>query len=112
MPACPTLRTVARLGLPLCGWLSLALFVFIASGLPVPVPYAKDLSRAFPCMFSQCGCRNADQCWQTCCCHTAQFRLDWARDHGIQPPPALVAAAAAEPSTMADVESPAACCAR
>lgn len=100
-----TFRTIARLGFPLCGWLSLALFVFVASGLPIPVPYAKDLSRAFPCMFSQCGCRNADQCWRSCCCHSARYRLAWAKSHDIRPPTLLVAAADAEVRAMAHGET-------
>jgi hypothetical protein len=89
-------RAWIRLGLPLCGWFSLALFVFAVSGLPIPVPFAKDLSRAFPCMSSHCGCRNAEQCWRSCCCHSAAERLAWAKAHAVEAPQFLVLAAHAE----------------
>jgi hypothetical protein len=92
-------RTLFRVGFPVCGWLSLALFVFAVSGVPIPIPYAKDLSRPFPCMFSQCGCRDADQCWRSCCCHTAAERLVWANAHQVIAPDFLAAVAKTESET-------------
>jgi hypothetical protein len=103
------LRAIVRLGFPLCGWLSLALFVFVASGLPIPLPFAKDLSRPFPCMFHQCGCRSAEQCWQSCCCHSAAERVAWARSHQLRPPVDIVEGAQAE-CLDRSCESRKACC--
>jgi hypothetical protein len=103
-----TLHELFRLGLPLCGWVSLTLFVFAVSGLPIPLPLAKDLSRPFPCMFDACGCRSAEQCWRSCCCHIARERLAWAKAHQVRPPAVVVAAAKRE----ARLQSPGgrACC--
>ncbi len=95
MRSCLYLRTLYRLGFPLCGWLALMLFVLIASGVPIPVPYAKDLSQPFPCMFGQCGCRSAEQCWRNCCCHTPEQRLAWAAAHRVATPAFLKEQAAA-----------------
>ena len=95
-----------RTGLPirwrLCGWLSTALYLAVASGisLPLPAPAAegvqKDKSQPYPCMNSPCGCRSAEQCWRHCCCHTLAQRLEWARENHVQPPDYVLAEAAAE----------------
>lgn len=39
----------------------------------------------FPCQFSQCGCRTAEQCRTSCCCHTKQEKFAWAIERGIDP---------------------------
>src|SRR5690606_23528150 len=114
-PASPMLSRRAvhellRLGFPLCGWLSLALFVLVASGVPIPLPIAKDLSQPFPCMFGRCGCRNAEQCWNHCCCHSVTQRLAWAKARGVTPPASLVAAAEAARLPDARKAASAACC--
>lgn len=45
----------------------------------------------FPCEDCGCGCRTARQCWSGCCCFSVDERLAFARKHGIQPPPELLA---------------------
>lgn len=67
-------------------WSALLVYVCVSCGFSAPIPCGKDLSRPFPCMHSRCGCQNADQCWQSCCCHTASQRLAWAAEHGVTPP--------------------------
>jgi hypothetical protein len=37
-------------------------------------------------MAGSCGCKTAEQCWRSCCCHSLAERLAWARARGIQPP--------------------------
>jgi hypothetical protein len=111
MRSCRILRTVCRLGFPLCGWLSLALFVFVISGLPIPVPFARDVSQAFPCMFHRCGCRDAQQCWKSCCCHTPSQRLAWAKAHDVQPPAEVAERLKADcPDGSCETRQP--CCAK
>ncbi|MFM7075065.1 MAG: hypothetical protein ACKO3G_03230 [Planctomycetaceae bacterium] len=88
-------RTIVRL-------VTLA-YLLVALGLPLPVGTvadvpgvvapgggiaagllaAKDRSRPFPCMNSPCGCGSAEQCFESCCCHTPAERLAWARRHGL-----------------------------
>ena len=88
-------RTIARI-------VTLA-YASVALGLPLPVGTvadvpgvvapgggiaagllaAKDRSRPFPCMNSPCGCGSAEQCFESCCCHTPSERLAWARRHGL-----------------------------
>ena len=74
----------------------------IASGLPLPAVAAaageaakKDLSKPFPCMNRPCGCKNADECWHSCCCFSMREKLAWAKANGVEPP-AYVREAAAE----------------
>ena len=105
-------RTFFRVGFPLCGWLSLALFVFAVSGVPIPIPYGKDLSRPFPCMFSQCGCRDAEQCWRSCCCHTAVHRVAWAKAHQVIAPDFLRASAQTEAEHAQREPTAGGCCVR
>ena len=38
----------------------------------------------------------ADACWRSCCCHTNQQKLAWARENGVTPPDYVVVAAAKE----------------
>jgi hypothetical protein len=83
----------------------------IASGLPLPAFAAavngaakKDLSKPFPCMNRPCGCKNADQCWRSCCCFTMRERLAWAEANGVEPPDFVREAAARE--ALADASGP------
>ncbi len=83
----------------------------IASGLPLPAVAAavgeatkKDLSKPFPCMNRPCGCKNADECWHSCCCFTMRERLAWAEANGIEPPAFLREAVARE--ALADASGP------
>ncbi len=88
-------RYLRRMGFPVVVWLLAGQYLFVASGVPLPLPVrvAKDLSLPFPCMYSKCGCIDAEHCWSSCCCHTLAERLAWARAHGVEPPAALLAAA-------------------
>ena len=83
-------------------WFSVALYLAVALGLPIPLPRAtpsaaaKDARKPFPCMNSPCGCRDADQCWLHCCCHSLAERLQWAQQNHVQPPDDVIAEAKAE----------------
>ncbi len=54
-------------------------------GYPVWEPVVGKGSVAFPCQFSACGCRTAEQCRKGCCCHTKQQKIARAVDRGIDP---------------------------
>ncbi|GBD37375.1 hypothetical protein HRbin36_02506 [bacterium HR36] len=45
--------------------------------------WSKDHRVPFPCMNRSCACRNAQDCWQHCCCFSPAERLAWARKHGL-----------------------------
>jgi hypothetical protein len=80
-----------RHGWRLCGWFSIALYLAVALGFSLPSPrmafegVKKNKSQPFPCMNSPCGCKDAEQCWRNCCCHTLAERLEWARENHVQP---------------------------
>lgn len=75
-------------------WLVLFGYVLVAAGVPLPTGSmaagasrsavaarrlaAKDRSVPFPCMDSPCGCVTAEQCFESCCCHTPAELLAWA----------------------------------
>jgi hypothetical protein len=85
------LRRWRRFSVPVLGSLTAAMYLVVALGIPLPLPTGtKDLSVPFPCMYSSCGCRTADQCWKSCCCHSPAERLAWSRRHGIVAPLTLV----------------------
>lgn len=66
---------------------SLVVYAWIALGVPLPlVSAAKRAGERFPCESSRCGCATAEQCWRSCCCHTLDQRLAWAKQHKVQPP--------------------------
>jgi hypothetical protein len=76
--------------------LLLVAYAITAAGVPIPVAsLPKKRGEIFPCMASSCGCRTADQCWRSCCCHTLSQRLAWARKRGIEPPGFVIAQARA-----------------
>ena len=60
----------------------------LASGLVISIPrtVVKDRSVPFPCMDSNCSCRNAQSCWSGCGCLTLAEKLAWATANGVQPP--------------------------
>lgn len=79
------------------GGMLLVVFSLLAVGVPLPMPSrGKDRSRPFICMDSPCGCRDAEQCWRECCCHSQAEKLAWARRHNIIPPAFVIAAAQKE----------------
>jgi hypothetical protein len=73
--------------------------IVAATGVPLPIVAkpTKDRSTPYPCMDNPCGCSSAEECWRSCHCYTARQRLEWAEDHGIEPPSYLREAAAREP---------------
>lgn len=68
---------------------ALLAYLVTVVGVPLPMAPEKDRSQPFPCMDRPCGCKNAAQCWRSCCCTTPQERLAWARQRGIEPPSTL-----------------------
>jgi hypothetical protein len=70
---------------------SLANYLLLLVGIPLPTPVSKDSSRPFPCQHHRCGCASADQCWRHCCCFTREQKLAWARENGVSPPTELLA---------------------
>jgi len=56
---------------------------------------ARHGAAAFPCQDHACGCSSAEQCWGGCCCFTPRQKLDWAHEHGVAPPDAVLAQLAA-----------------
>lgn len=76
-------------------------------GLPVPVRVKKDKSRPFPCMDRACGCRKADDCWKSCCCHSKTERIAWAKRNGVEIPRELSEAPDdPAPSSVAQCDHP------
>lgn len=70
-----------------CVGISLAAYLFATLGLPMPATaISRDDDQPFPCQGSVCGCRTAEQCWRSCCCHSADQRWVWAQEHDVQPP--------------------------
>lgn len=98
-PMAPRLKkNWQRFYVPSIGFASAVLYLVIAVGVPIPLPETPENAalEPFPCMYCQCGCRSAAQCWSHCCCHTLVERIEWARDHGVRPPDFALAAAAEE----------------
>lgn len=61
----------------------------------------KSEGPAFPCQNRPCGCRSATQCWKKCCCFTNKQKIAWAKEHGVDVPDFVVAAAEKEACTTA-----------
>ena len=65
----------------------LGLYLLIAAGVPLPLTTKlTSLVVRYPCENSACGCKSADQCWRSCCCHTLEEKLAWAAEHQVQVP--------------------------
>jgi len=69
-------------------WALLALIAYTATaiGFPAPVYSGKDRSQPFICQNHICGCRDAHDCWEHCCCYSPEEKLAWARGQGMEPP--------------------------
>lgn len=68
-------------------------YPFISIGFvryAAPLREVRYHSDRFPCEGSSCGCRNAEQCWRSCCCRTFVQRMEWSRREGV-PAPGYVA---------------------
>ncbi|MDV6030759.1 MAG: hypothetical protein F9B45_11810 [Phycisphaera sp. RhM] len=59
-------------------------------GVPISAPPSEKTGR-FPCESCSCGCVTAEFCWDKCCCHSDEEKLQWAYDHHVRPPAFLVA---------------------
>jgi hypothetical protein len=97
MPSFHLSASARRLWFRRCaGGVLLLAYVVTAAGVPLPMgTLPQKNGENFPCATSQCGCRTAEQCWQSCCCHTLAERVAWARMHGVRPPAIAVAQARA-----------------
>ena len=87
----------------------------VALGAPLPMPslsagLPKSAHEMFPCMICPCGCRTAEQCWRHCCCYTMTQKLAWAKEHGVEPPDFVRAAAEKEAESAAMSAKPKRCC--
>lgn len=122
-------------------WLVLFGYVLVAAGVPLPAGSmaagasrnsaaakrlaGKDRSVPFPCMDSPCGCVTAEQCFESCCCHTPAELLAWATARNLsldvlqglerrleQAPPAVGGSCCGEatPEPVSCCEAAAACC--
>lgn len=55
-------------------------------GYPSYRPAAgKESEQPFPCQHRACGCRTAEQCRRSCCCHSKATKITWALERGIDP---------------------------
>src|SRR5262245_23411738 len=70
----------------LCSSLVLLAYLVTSTGLPMPTLPAKDRSQPFPCQNHVCGCQNAHDCWQQCCCFNREEKLAWAYAQQVEPP--------------------------
>jgi hypothetical protein len=91
-------KLLRRLAFPAFGWLAAVVYLLVISGFSLPGSTSdlKNHSTPFPCMDSPCGCKDAEQCWRHCCCHTLAERLAWARENGVTPPDYALAEARAQ----------------
>jgi hypothetical protein len=64
----------------------LGVWLLVTMGMPFDLSVTKDLSIAFPCQCHGCGCRNAESCWNSCCCHTLEEQIAWAKQNDVDPP--------------------------
>ena len=83
------LKFCLRSGRRATATVALLVYLLAVVGVPLPAGPKKDRSQPFPCMDRPCGCKDAAQCWTSCCCTTPRERLAWARQRGIEPPSAL-----------------------
>jgi hypothetical protein len=73
-------------------YLLTAMYGLSAVGLGIPTPTKSQGAEAYPCQHGSCGCRSAEQCWKSCCCHTDEEKLAWAARNGVTPPAYVVVA--------------------
>ncbi|OYP38377.1 hypothetical protein [Rhodopirellula sp. MGV] len=74
-------------------WLLLLSIVIALTGFISQPPLSNTSNQTaerFPCESCACGCPSAEHCWDRCCCHTDQEKLQWARENGVTPPQFLV----------------------
>lgn len=81
------------------GILSALALAIATIGVPLDMPFAKQITELFPCMSCGCGCSDAETCWRQCCCFNTEQKIAWAEEHGVAVPAFL----------LAEVEAPATC---
>jgi hypothetical protein len=81
------------------GILSALALAVATIGVPLDMPFAKQITELFPCMSCGCGCSDAETCWRQCCCFNTEQKIAWAEEHGVAVPAFL----------LAEVETPATC---
>lgn len=74
-------------------WVAAAAYIYLALGIPLPIPSGMISAEAYPCMNHPCGCRSAEQCWHNCCCMSLLDKLEWARENHVTPPDYVLAEA-------------------
>lgn len=79
-------------------------------GIPLPVPYVKEIAAMFPCMNCPCGCVNAEVCWRNCCCFTNTEKIAWAEQHGATIPDYVYTQVAEEVGCDVDLAELKPCC--
>jgi hypothetical protein len=85
----------------------LAAYLLTAAGVPLPAgSKPTSTTELFACATSNCGCKTAEQCWQSCCCHTLAERIAWARKHGVRPPEFAIAEARSAGFDLSWLENP------
>ena len=92
----PRLPLICDFLLKSAGVLTAVALAIATIGIPMQIPFAKEVGELFPCMSCGCGCVNAEVCWRDCCCYNTDQKLAWAREHNVQVPDYLVAQAAEE----------------
>ena len=80
----------------------------------LPIPFSapppgngKDHSRPFPCQDRPCGCRSAEQCKKKCCCFSAEQKLAWAKQNGVDASDVVASAVKCEATFAANSKK---CC--
>jgi hypothetical protein len=73
-------------------------------GVPLDMPFAKQITEYFPCMSCGCGCSDAETCWRQCCCYNTDQKIAWAKEHGVTVPAFLLAEAETSATCSADAE--------
>jgi hypothetical protein len=92
----PRLPLICDFLLKFAGVLTAVALAIATIGIPLQIPFAKEVGELFPCMSCGCGCVNAEVCWRDCCCYNTDQKLAWARKHNVQVPDYLFAQAAEE----------------
>ncbi len=70
--------------------LLLAVMIAGLTGLPLIKP-SPTVEGRYPCENCPCGCSSAEFCWDKCCCHSDEEKLQWAFENNVIPPAFLVA---------------------
>jgi hypothetical protein len=92
----PRIPLICDFLLKFAGLLTAVALAIATIGIPLHIPFAKEVGELFPCMSCGCGCVNAEVCWRDCCCFSTDQKLAWAREHNVQVPDYLLAQAAEE----------------